>query len=60
MCVKILFGNLNLNPYSSHPTSTYTCRVTTVPKVRGGGINNYLKTNKASPSTHNNGILEMK
>ena len=28
MCVKLPPRDLNLNPYSPHPTSTYTCGVT--------------------------------
>ena len=28
MCVKFPYGDLNLNPYPSHLTNTYTCRVT--------------------------------
>ena len=35
MCVKLIPGDLNLDPYLSHPTSTYTCKVTTTLKVHG-------------------------
>ena len=31
--VKLSFKDLNPDPYPPHPTSTYTCRVTIVPKV---------------------------
>ena len=34
MCVKLL--PRNLNPGSSHPTSTYTCGVTTALRMRDG------------------------
>ena len=27
-------GNLNLNPYPPHPTSTYTCKVTITPSIQ--------------------------
>ena len=33
--MKLPFGDLNPGPYSSHPTSTYTCEVTIAPKVCG-------------------------
>ena len=36
MCVKLLPRNLNPDPYSPHPISTYTCGMTIVPKVCGG------------------------
>ena len=36
MCVKLLPGDLNPDPYPSHPTSTYTCGVTIAPRVCGG------------------------
>ena len=36
MCVKFPVGDLNPDPYPSHPTSIYTYRVTTAPRVRGG------------------------
>ena len=38
MCVKLPSGYLNLGPYPSQPTSTYTCRVTITPRVCGGEI----------------------
>ena len=38
ICVKLIIGDLNFSPYPSHPTSAYTCEVTTLPKVRGGDI----------------------
>ena len=55
MYVKLSFGNLNFNPCFSHPTSIYTCEVTTAPRVCGGGVicfqstpmfNYYLKNYK--------------
>ena len=33
MCVKLPAGDLNPDPCLPHPTSIYTCRVTTVPRV---------------------------
>ena len=33
---KTCQSDLNLGPYSLHPTSFYTCRVTTIPRMRGG------------------------
>ena len=33
MCVKLLFGDLNFNPYPPHPTSIYICEMTTTPRV---------------------------
>ena len=36
MCVKLPLGNLNPDPYPTHPTSIYTCEVTTTPSVCGG------------------------
>ena len=36
MCVKFPFRDLNPDPYSPLPTSTYTCRVIIVPRVHGG------------------------
>ena len=40
MYVKFPFGNLNLDPCPSHPTSTYTCRVTIASNVCGGDTSN--------------------
>ena len=40
MCVKLPLRDLNLSSYPPHPTNTYTCGVTTVPRVRGG-MNTY-------------------
>ena len=37
MCVKLLLGDLNSDPYPPHSTSTYTCGVIIAPKVCGGG-----------------------
>ena len=37
MCMKLPPGDLNSGPYPSHPTSIYTCGVTTAPRVCGGG-----------------------
>ena len=34
MCVKLPPGDLNLGPYSPHPTCIYTYGVTTEPRVR--------------------------
>ena len=36
MYVKLSLGDLNSNPYPSHPTRTYTCRVIIILKVRNG------------------------
>ena len=36
MYMKLPLRDLNPNPYSPHPTSIYTCGVTTSPRVRGG------------------------
>ena len=36
MCVKLLSGYLNASPYSQHPTSIYTCGITTGPRMRDG------------------------
>ena len=36
MCVKLHPEDLNPGPYHPHPTSIYTCGVTTTPRVRGG------------------------
>ena len=36
MCLKLLNKELNYGPYPPHPTSIYTCGVTTTPMVRGG------------------------
>ena len=36
MCVKLPLGDLNPSSYLPHPTSIYTCGVTTAPRVRGG------------------------
>ena len=38
MCAKLSPRDLNLDPCLSHPTSTYTCRVTIVLRVCGGVI----------------------
>ena len=34
MCVKLSFRDLNHGPFFPHPINTYTCGVTTEPKVR--------------------------
>ena len=44
MCVKLPPGDLNPNPYPSHPTSTYTYGVITAPRMHGGSL--FLKYNK--------------
>ena len=36
MCVKLPLRDLNPGPYPPHPTSTYTCEVSTAPRVRDG------------------------
>ena len=36
MCVKLPHGDLNLSPYPTHPTNTYTCGVTIAPRMCGG------------------------
>ena len=36
MYVKLPFRDLNSDPYSPHPTSTYTYGVTIAPRMRGG------------------------
>ena len=36
MCVKLIPGDLNLDPYPPHPTSTYICKVTIAPRVCNG------------------------
>ena len=33
--MKFPIGNINPGPYLPHPTNTYTCRVTTAPRVCG-------------------------
>ena len=33
MCIKLFFGNLNLNICLLHFINTYTCRVTTTPRM---------------------------
>ena len=34
--MKLSLGDLNPSPYPPHPTSIYTCGVTTTPKVCNG------------------------
>ena len=36
--MKFPLRDLNPDPCLPHPTSTYTCRVTAAPKVRGGHL----------------------
>ena len=36
VCVKFSHKDLNPDPFSPHPISTYTSRVTTAPRVRSG------------------------
>ena len=43
MCVKLIPRDLNPGPYPPHPTSTYTCGVTTASMVHGGEININIK-----------------
>ena len=45
MCVKLPPGGLNLDPYPSHSTSTYTCGVTIAPREYGGEILFYFFEN---------------
>ena len=33
MCINFPYGDLNLIPYSSHPTNNYTYGMTIAPKV---------------------------
>ena len=40
--MKLSPGDLNPDPYPPHPTSIYTCGVTTAPKVRGDWVSDYL------------------
>ena len=35
MCVKFPPKDLNLSPYSSHPTNIYTCGMATAQRMRG-------------------------
>ena len=42
MSVKLPPRNLNPTPWPPHPTSTYTCGVTTVPRLCGGSPLKYL------------------
>ena len=46
MCVKLHYEDLNPNPILPHLTSTYTCRMTITPRVRGGILSQLLKTSK--------------
>ena len=39
MCVELFPGDLNPSPYPPHLTSTYTCRVTTTPRVHSDLLN---------------------
>ena len=54
MCVKFSLENLNPVPYLPHPISTYTCGVTTTPKVRGG---NYTTNNTFLCPIKNNTLI---
>ena len=42
ICVKLFFGELNIGLYPPHPTSTYTCEVTIIPRVCGDIITRLL------------------
>ena len=42
ICVKLFFGELNIDLYPPHPTSTYTCEVTIIPRVCGDIITRLL------------------
>ena len=48
MCVKFLSGDLNPDPYPSHPTNIYTCKVTTTPRGSGGDLHIDYKMAKSS------------
>ena len=43
MCVKLPPRDLNLGPYPPHPTSMYTCGVTTTPRVCDGEFEGDLR-----------------
>ena len=43
VCVKLISWDLNLDPYFPHPTSIYTCEVTTALKMCGGASQLFLK-----------------
>ena len=47
MCVrvKLSFKDLNPDPYPPHPTNTYMCRVTIVPKMCGGIVSLFKQHN---------------
>ena len=45
MCVKLPPKNLNPNPCPPHLTSTYTCEVTTAPRVCGDEEGYFFKSN---------------
>lgn len=42
MCIKFFFRDLNPNFYLSHPTNTYTYRITIAAKVHGGATEELL------------------
>ena len=44
MCVKLISGDLNLDPYLPHPTSTYTCEVIFTPRVHSSNYFNLSLT----------------
>ena len=39
--MKLPLGDLNSGPYPLYPTSTYTCEVTTTPRVCDGLLNSF-------------------
>ena len=48
--MKFLPGDLNPDPYPSHPTSTYTYGVTIAPRVCGGRYRILFKSKKFMPN----------
>ena len=55
MCVKLPLGDLNPASYPPHPTSIYTCGVTTAPRVRGGSF--ALLEKGATTNNNNVGVV---
>ena len=52
MCVKLSFGDLNIDPYPQHRISIYICEVTTILRVHGGKKSLFIKSLKPSPNTN--------
>lgn len=42
MCMSFPPENLNFDPYPPHPTNTYICRVTIVPRMFGQDKENVI------------------